>query len=262
MPSLLQVEDLHVSFEKSGAVTQAVRGVDFAVERNETLCIVGESGSGKSVTAKSILRLLPADVTRYQGRIRFEGEDLLALRSAELRRIAGSRITMIFQDPLTSLNPVYRIGQQMISLIRLHDRSMDREAAYAKAKGLLESVEINRVESVLENYPFELSGGMRQRVMIAMAISTDPSLLLADEPTTALDVTVQAQILKLLAQIQRDNHLSIVFITHDLAVAHEIADRIAVFHDGRIVEQGAADRIFYEPQQAYTKKLLNSVLRV
>lgn len=260
---LLSVSDLRVSFTQHGrTVTEAVRGVSFELGSDETLCVVGESGSGKSVTAKSLLRLLPPESTRYAGQMRYEGRDLLQMSDRELRGYAGGRIGMIFQDPLSSLNPVYTIRQQMTDVIRLHDPSVTETQARTTARQLLEDVEIRQAEAVLGNYPYELSGGMRQRVMIAMALSAKPALLVADEPTTALDVTVQAQILQLLQKIQAEHGLSIMFITHDLAIAHELADRIVVFNHGQIVEQGTVDDIFFAPQHAYTKTLLNSMLRI
>ncbi len=263
MSDFLEIKDLNISFHKWGTIVPAVNGVNFTMDRNEILCIVGESGSGKSVTAKSLLRLLPSESTHYNsGEILFENKDLLKTSKRGLRNIGRKNISMIFQDPLSSLNPVYKIKRQMIALIRLHDKSIRYKDAYAKAERLLESVEITNTKKVLENYPFELSGGMRQRVMIAMAISSNPSLLIADEPTTALDVTIQSQILKLLTQIQKENGLSIMFITHDLSIVYEIADRIIVFQEGLIVEQGTRDEIFYHPKHDYTKKLLNSMLRI
>jgi len=273
MSELISIKNLKVSFIRSGALLNAVNGVSFDIHKGEILCIAGESGSGKSVTAKAILQLNPPDVTIYdEGKILYypngndgpseNGVDLLAMNRRQLSRIAGSKISMIFQDPLTSLNPVYKVGQQMTAMLKLHNPGMSSEAAKKRAAELLESVEIRQSERVLNNYPFELSGGMRQRVMIAMAISGDPDLLIADEPTTALDVTIQAQILKLLLDIHERSGLSIIFITHDLSVVYQIADRVIVFNKGCIVEQGSKDEIFYHPQMDYTKKLLDSVLRV
>ena len=263
MGELIRFNNLKVSFIRSGAYMNAVNGVSFHVDKGEILCIAGESGSGKSVTAKSILQLNPPDTTLYEdGEILYNGENLLAMNRKQLSRIAGSKISMIFQDPLTSLNPVYKVGQQMSALLRLHNPGMSKSDALKRAAELLESVEIHQPERVLNNYPFELSGGMRQRVMIAMAISGDPDLLIADEPTTALDVTIQAQILKLLLDIHKRSGLSIIFITHDLSVVYQIADRVIVFNKGQIVEQGTKEEVFLNPKDDYTKKLLNSVLRI
>ena len=263
MSELISIKNLKVSFIRSGSLIKAVNGLSFDVKKGEILCIAGESGSGKSVTAKSILQLNPPDTTIYEdGEILYNGGDLLRMNRRQLSRIAGSKISMIFQDPLTSLNPVYKVGQQMGAMLRLHNPSMSREDAKKRSIELLESVEIRQADRVLNNYPFELSGGMRQRVMIAMAISGDPDLLLADEPTTALDVTIQAQILKLLLDIHKRTGLSIIFITHDLSVVYQIADRVIVFNKGDIVEQGTKEEIFLNPQMPYTKKLLDSVLRV
>lgn len=261
--NLLDIQDLKVSFVRSGKLVHAVNGVSFSLAKGEVLCIVGESGSGKSVAAKSILQLNPDDTTIYEsGNIFFEGADLLPMSRKELNQYAGSKISLIFQDPLTSLNPVHKIGFEMESLLRLHDKTMSKEEARKRSIELLESVEIHGAERVLNNYPFELSGGMRQRVMIAMGISSNPDLLIADEPTTALDVTTQAEILNLLMEIHEKSGVSIIFITHDLSIVYKIADRILVFHDGLIVEEGSKDAIFNNPQQDYTKMLLNSVLRI
>lgn len=263
MSKLLEIEDLRVSFARGGALVPAVKGVSFSMDRGEVLCIVGESGSGKSVTAKSILQLNPEDTTFYeQGRILFDGSDLLGMNRRDLNRYAGTKVSMIFQDPLTSLNPVYRVGQQMTSFLLLHNKEMTKRQAWDRSADLLQSVEIHDAERALRSYPFELSGGMRQRVMIAMALANSPELLIADEPTTALDVTTQAGILKLLMRVHEDNGTSMIFITHDLSIVYSIADRILVFHDGVIVESGSRDQIFYHPKQDYTKTLLNSVLRV
>lgn len=263
MSRLLEIDDLRVSFARDGALVPAVRGVSFSMDKGEVLCIVGESGSGKSVTAKSILQLNPEDSTFYeQGRILFDGSDLLGMSRRQLNRYAGTRISMIFQDPLTSLNPVYRVGQQMVSFLLLHNKEMSKQQAWDRSAELLQSVEILDAEHALRSYPFELSGGMRQRVMIAMALANNPELLIADEPTTALDVTTQAGILKLLMHMHKENGTSMIFITHDLSIVYSIADRILVFHDGVIVEGGSRDQIFYHPKQDYTKTLLNSVLRV
>lgn len=262
--SLLEIQDLCISFAaEDGGRIPAVRNLHLALDANEVLCIVGESGSGKSVTARSILRLdEDREGMEVTGRILFAGENLLKISQNRMRAIRGSHISMIFQDPLTSLNPVYTVGEQMTDLLRLHHPQWTSDSIRQKALSLLSSVEIADGERVLASFPFAISGGMRQRVMIAMALSCEPQLLIADEPTTALDVTVQAQILRLLLRMKKDLGLAIVFITHDLALAYQIADRIAVFEQGRVIETGSRENIFFHPRCEYTKKLLNSMLRV
>jgi ABC-type dipeptide/oligopeptide/nickel transport system ATPase component len=261
--AILSVDRLGVAFEKKGRRTTVFSDLSFEIYANEIVCLVGESGSGKSVTAKAIMQLLPASSVRYQGEIRFHGQNLLALSDREMDRIRGNRMAMVFQDALSSLNPVYTIGRQMIDVIRLHaETRIPKREALAQAKELLRQVEIRNPDEVVRQYPFQLSGGMRQRVMIAMALSTKPELLLADEPTTALDVTVQAGILKLIRKLKEQYRMAILFITHDLGVVYEMADRVLVMKEGVLVEQGTRDEIFLRPRHAYTKKLLNSMPRI
>jgi ABC-type dipeptide/oligopeptide/nickel transport system ATPase component len=241
----------------------AVRDVSFKIADGEVLCIVGESGSGKSVTAKSILRLLPSDSAVYLGgRIMFEGSDLLTAPYELLRKVRGWRISMIFQDSLSSLNPVYSIGRQMREVLRLHHRELRREDLTSRAEELLCDVEIKDPARALSLYPHQLSGGMRQRVMIAMALVSDARLLIADEPTTALDATIQSQILKLLLRLRDERGISIVLITHDLGVVYTAADRVIVFHNGRAEEESSKEELFSRPKTDYTKRLLNSMPRL
>ncbi len=250
--SLLEVRDLRVEFDTYGGVVRAVRGVDFALERGKTLAIVGESGCGKSVTVQALMGLVPTPPGRVtSGSVRFDGLEMLGARPKELNRIRGKSIGMIFQDPMTSLNPTMTVGKQIGETLRYHD-GLGGEAARARAVELLERVQIPEARSRVDHYPFQFSGGMRQRVMIAMAIACHPSLLIADEPTTAVDVTVQAQILGLLRDLQRENHMSIILITHDLGVVAQMAAEVAVMYAGQIVEQGTVDEIFYRPAHPYT----------
>jgi ABC-type dipeptide/oligopeptide/nickel transport system ATPase component len=259
---LLSVENLSVSFNGDGGLVPAVKDVSFGVNRDEVLCFVGESGSGKSVIAKSILRLLPTGSAVYVGgRILFEGEDILAMSDVRLRLVRGWKISMIFQDPMSSLNPVYSIGRQLSRVICLHYPGIGRSGVIRKATELLEMVEIRRPSQTLEMYPHQLSGGMRQRVMTAMALVSDARILIADEPTTALDTTTQSQILKLLLRLHRERGISIVLITHDLGVVHEVADRVLVFHDGLVEEESTRESLFLRPRASYTKRLLNSMPR-
>lgn len=258
---LIEVKNLAVDFDNGHQRTTVFQNMSFDIYRGEVTCLVGESGSGKSVIAKSILQLLP--VHPSYGEILFDGQDLLQLREKQMQKIRGKEIAIIFQDALSALNPVYTIGTQMIDVIRLHtEHRMSKHEAKTLAIGLLRQVEIARAEEVMKQYPFQLSGGMRQRVMIAMALSTRPKLLLADEPTTALDVTVQAQILKLLRKIKDQYNMTVLFITHDLGVVHEMADRVIVIRQGELIEQGSKEQIFTAPKQAYTKQLLNSMPRI
>ncbi len=250
--SLLEVRDLRVEFDTYGGTVQAVRGVDFSVEAGETLAIVGESGCGKSATVHGLAGLIPSPPGRVRsGSVRFEGREILGLRRAELNRIRGKRIGMIFQDPMTSLNPTMRVGRQITEALRFHEGLRGR-AARRRAIELLERVRIPDAAARVDDYPFRFSGGMRQRVMIAMAIACSPALLLADEPTTALDVTVQAEILSLLAELQRERGMAIVLITHDLGVVARLADRVAVMYAGEIVERGSAEDVFARPAHPYT----------
>jgi ABC-type dipeptide/oligopeptide/nickel transport system ATPase component len=232
---ILSVEDLSVSFATDGGVVRAVEGVSFDLAAGEILAIVGESGSGKSVTAQTVLGLTRAPNTTITGAVRFDGRDLTQLDDRQLRDVRGERIAMIFQDPMTSLNPVYRVGDQIAEMIRAH-RDLSKRAALDRAVELLHTVGIPNPERRVRDYPHEFSGGMRQRVMIAMALSLDPDVLIADEPTTALDVTVQAQILRLLERLNAERGLAVVLITHDLGVVAEVADRVAVMYAGQLVE--------------------------
>jgi oligopeptide/dipeptide ABC transporter ATP-binding protein len=258
---ILEVSDLTVSFATDGGVVRAVEGVSFGLAAGEILAIVGESGSGKSVTAQTLLGLTRAPNTTISGSVRFDGVELTDLDDDGLRGVRGERIAMIFQDPMTSLNPVYRVGDQMIEMIRAH-RDVSKREARERAVDLLRSVGIPNPERRVHDYPHEFSGGMRQRVMIAMALSLDPDVLIADEPTTALDVTVQAQILRLLDQLNRERGLAVVLITHDLGVVAEIADRVAVMYAGQLVEYASLDELFYDPQHPYTWGLLGSIARL
>jgi oligopeptide/dipeptide ABC transporter ATP-binding protein len=258
---ILEVEGLTVSFATDGGLVQAVDGVSFGLAAGEILAIVGESGSGKSVTAQTLIGLTRAPNTTIAGSVRFDGLELTDLDDDGLRGVRGERIAMIFQDPMTSLNPVYRVGDQMIEMIRAH-RDVSKREARARAVELLKSVGIPNPERRVHDYPHEFSGGMRQRVMIAMALSLEPDVLIADEPTTALDVTVQAQILRLLENLNRERGLAVILITHDLGVVAEIADRVAVMYAGQIVEQATLDELFYDPQHPYTWGLLGSLARL
>jgi oligopeptide transport system ATP-binding protein len=259
---VLQVRNLTTRFKTERGVVTAVDGVSFDVNAGETLAIVGESGSGKSVTSMSILRLIPSPPGRIEaGEILFEGQDLLKLSEEEMRAIRGDRIAMIFQDSMSSLNPSITIGKQIAEPITLH-RNAGWAEAYQNARELLAKVQIPDAESRLGAYPHQFSGGMRQRAMIAMALACEPRLIIADEPTTALDVTVQAQILDLLKQLTRKAQTSMILITHDLGVVARYADRVAVMYGGRIVEQGPARDIFNRPAHPYTRGLLASIPRI
>ena len=251
---ILRVEDLCVAFRQDGQEVPAVRGASFAVGRGETVALVGESGSGKSVTALSTVSLLP-DSARVTGSVRFRGEEMVGAPARTLRRIRGDDVSFIFQEPMTSLNPLHTLEKQLAESLALH-QGLRGEAARARILELLHRVGIREAESRLGAYPHQLSGGQRQRVMIAMALANGPDLLIADEPTTALDVTIQAQILELLAELKRDEGLSMLFITHDLGIVRRIADRVCVMQDGEIVEQGATEDIFTTPRHPYTRTLL------
>ncbi len=259
---LLKVEDLHVSFVTEEGVVKAVDGVSFTAERGEVLAIVGESGSGKSVTAMTLMGLTRGPNARIDGSAALDDEELLTASESELEDIRGNQIAMIFQDPMTSLDPVYRIGDQIIEQIRVHNPSVTKPEALDRTVELLERVGIPRARERLRAYPHEFSGGMRQRVMIAMALSCSPKLLIADEPTTALDVTIQAQILDQLRTLRDETNAAIILVTHDLGVVADIADRIVVMYAGRVVEQGTLDELFYDPQHPYTWGLLGSITRV
>lgn len=263
MTELLRLCDLQTQFgnEKSGIV-QAADRVSFSLKEGETLAIVGESGSGKSVTALSIMRLIPSPPGRITGgRILFQGEDLLRKTPEEMRKIRGNLIAMIFQEPMTSLNPVLTIRHQLTEAIRLHT-PVGKNAAYRHAVSLLERVEVPDAKRRMRSYPHELSGGLRQRVMICMALACNPKLLIADEPTTALDVTVQAQILDLLRSIREERHMSVLFITHDLGVVADIAHRVIVMYAGRVVESAPVHQLFKEPLHPYTRSLIRAIPRL
>ncbi len=258
---ILSVEDLTVRFATDGGTVRAVEGVSFDLAAGEILAIVGESGSGKSVTAQTMLGLTRAPNTTITGSVRFDDKDLVQLSDRDLRAVRGERIAMIFQDPMTSLNPVYRVGAQIAEMIRAH-RDVTKREAMDQAVELLKQVGIPNPERRVRDYPHEFSGGMRQRVMIAMALSLDPDVLIADEPTTALDVTVQAQILRLLERLNAERGLAVVLITHDLGVVAEVADRVAVMYAGQIVEDATLDALFYDPKHPYTWGLLGSLARL
>jgi peptide/nickel transport system ATP-binding protein len=258
---LLEVGDLRVGFVTEGGLVQAVDGVSFELRPGEVLAIVGESGSGKSVTAQTVMGLTRSPNARIEGSVRLRGQELIDASEAELQKVRGEEVAMIFQDPMTSLNPVYRVGYQIVEAIRAHRRMSDADAR-ALAIEMLRAVEIPEPEQRVDSYPHQLSGGQRQRAMIAMALALEPSVLIADEPTTALDVTIQAQILSLLARLNRERDLATILITHDLGVVAEVADRVLVMHDGRIVERGSLDEIFYAPRAPYTRSLLGAVIRL
>ncbi|MEI4831445.1 ABC transporter ATP-binding protein [Bacillus sp. FJAT-53711] len=259
MKTLLDVKDLHVSFDTHAGEVQAVRGVSFDLKKGETIAIVGESGSGKSVTSKALMDLIPKPPGRIKkGEILFDGRDLTKLSEKEMQQIRGKEIAMIFQDPMTSLNPTMTIGNQIMEGLIKH-QGMNKADARKVALELLELVGIPNPEARLKQYPHQFSGGMRQRVVIAMALACNPKLLIADEPTTALDVTIQAQILELMKDIQQKTEAAIIFITHDLGVVANVADRVAVMYAGKVVEIGTVDEIFYNPKHPYTWGLLASM---
>jgi len=259
--SLLELRDLRVEFATHGGTVHAVRGVSLDVEAGKTLAIVGESGCGKSVTFQASMGLIPMPPGRITGgSVRFDGRELVGMGAEEASRIRGREIGMIFQDPMSSLNPTMRIGRQLTETLRYH-QGLSGAAARARAIELLEQVQIPDAAARVDRYPFEFSGGMRQRVMIAMAIACNPRILIADEPTTALDVTVQAQILELLRELQARNGMGIVLITHDLGVVARMADVVAVMYAGQIVEQGSVDDVFYRPAHPYTLGLQQSMPR-
>ncbi|HEY1014508.1 MAG TPA: ABC transporter ATP-binding protein [Herpetosiphonaceae bacterium] len=262
MAPLLDVRNLVVQFKTQDGVVNAVNDVSFQVNRGETLGIVGESGSGKSVTSLAVMRLIPTPPGKIaKGQILFDGEDLLDYSEAEMRKIRGNRISMIFQDPMTSLNPVLRIGRQMTESLKLHMGMTDKQAR-ARSTELLSMVGIPAPDKRLDDYPHQFSGGMRQRVMIAMGLSCNPELLIADEPTTALDVTIQAQILELLNRLKDETGTAIIFITHDLGVVAGMTDRVNVMYAGRIVEQASTQELYQNPRMPYTIGLLDSIPRL
>ncbi|WP_188456657.1 ABC transporter ATP-binding protein [Virgibacillus oceani] len=262
MEKILEVNDLHVTFTTYGGTVKAVRGVNFHLNKGETLAIVGESGCGKSVTSNAIMRLIPDPPGKISnGSILFNGKDLTKLTEKEMRQIRGVDISMIFQDPMTALNPTLTIGSQLIEGLRQHHK-ISSENAKKKALEMMDLVGIPNPEVRMKQYPHQFSGGMRQRIVIAIALICEPELLIADEPTTALDVTIQAQILELFEKIQDTTGVSIILITHDLGVVAKIADRIAVMYAGKIIEVGTKREIFYQPEHPYTQGLLKSVPRL
>jgi len=258
---LVAVRDLRVEFAAAGGIVKSVDGVSFHIDRGETLAVVGESGSGKSVTALAILRLLPRPGRLAAGTITFDGRDLSLCSEAEMRRIRGTEIGIVFQEPMTSLNPVLTVGAQISERLRVHAR-LDRRQSWRRAVEMLERVRIPEPQRRAADYPHQMSGGMRQRVVIAMALACGPKLLIADEPTTALDVTIQAQILDLMRNLQTEFGMAILFITHDLGVVAEMADRVVVMYAGRAVEQAGVQRIFAAPRMPYTRALLRSIPRI
>jgi peptide/nickel transport system ATP-binding protein len=258
---LLEIRNLKVSFRTDDGVVRAVDGVSATLNEGETLGIVGESGSGKSVTMMSVMRLITDPNAEFEGEVLYKGVNLMSLPQHEIRSIRGAGIGMIFQDPMTSLNPVYKVGWQIEEQIREHEK-VSKQAARDRAIELLASVGIPNARDRVDAYPHQFSGGMRQRVMIAMAVSCNPDILIADEPTTALDVTIQAQILNLIKKLREDFGTAVVLITHDMGVVADMADRIAVMYAGRIVEQGTQRELFYDPQHPYTWGLLGSIARL
>lgn len=259
---LLEVKDLRVSFFTPAGEVKAVGGISYELNDGEVMGIVGESGSGKSVEAYSIIGLLQSPGKVVGGSILFEGENVLEFSEQRMRNFRGNEVSMIFQNPMTCLNPVYTIGNQLIEALRCHNEEVTHKEAYDRAREMLELVGIHDSARRMKQYPHELSGGMRQRVMIAMGLICSPKLLIADEPTTALDVTIQAQILELMKDIRQKTGMAIIFITHNLGVVADICDKISVMYAGKIVEQGSVDEIFYNPSHPYTKGLLRSMPRV
>ena len=256
--ALLEVNDLHTSFFTPVGEVKAVNGVSFNLDRGKVLGIVGESGSGKSVTAYSIMQILEKTGKIVSGSIKVDGQELVGISEKEMKNVRGNKISIIFQDPMTSLKPTYTIGHQLMEAILLHTDRNKREA-YDRAVEMLRLVNVNEPEKRMKQYPFEFSGGMRQRVMIAMALACEPDILIADEPTTALDVTIQAQILELMQSLQKELGMAIIMITHDLGVVAQMCDEVIVMYAGSICEQGTADEIFYNPKHEYTKGLMRSI---
>jgi oligopeptide transport system ATP-binding protein len=262
MPPLMQVKDLRTYFYTEEGLVKAVDGVTFDVQEGETLALVGESGCGKSVSALSLLKLLPIPPARIvSGEVLFEGDDLMKLNEEELRKIRGNRIAMVFQEPMTSLNPVLTIGKQLTEALELHLK-LDKHAASARAVELLEMVGVAEAERRITDYPHQFSGGMRQRVMIAMAMACNPKLLIADEPTTALDVTIQAQVLEVMARLSKEFGTAVIIITHNLGVVARYADRVNVMYAGKIIETSTAEKVYADPRHPYTLGLLRSVPRL
>ena len=258
---LLGVDDLHVSFATEDGVVRAVDGVSFELQPGEILGIVGESGCGKSVTAQTLMGLTRSPNAEISGSVRFRGKDLVGASDGELQTIRGREISMVFQDPMTSLNPVYRVGDQIVEQIQAH-KEMGKKEAKERAAELLASVGIPNASDRVDDYPYEFSGGMRQRAMIAMGLALEPRILIADEPTTALDVTIQAQILALIERLNQERDLAVILITHDLGVIAEVADRVLVMYAGQVVEEGTLEEIFYDPQHPYTWGLMGSLSRL
>lgn len=262
MENLLEVKNLAVSFKTFFGEVEAVRNISFSVKNSETVAIVGESGCGKSVTANSIMQLLPSPPAFFKnGEIMFNGEDLLKKSKKEMQDIRGNKISMIFQDPMTSLNPTVRVGKQIVEGL-LHHQDISKEEANKKAISMLELVSVPQPEKRVRQYPHEFSGGMRQRVMIALAMVSDPTLMIADEPTTALDVTVQAQILDIMKEVQKELGMSIILITHDLGIVADMSDKVLVMYAGQILEEASTLELFNNPKHPYTRKLLKSVPRL
>lgn len=256
--TILSIENLRIHFETFAGEVQAIRGVNLKLEKGETLALVGESGSGKSVTAKSIMKLLSNNAVVKEGSITFKGENILEKSERDMQSIRGKKIAMIFQDPMTSLDPTMKIGKQITEVIIKHEKA-SKEEADKRAEELLELVGIPNAKERMKQYPHQFSGGQRQRIVIAIALACNPDVLIADEPTTALDVTIQAQILELLKELQQKFQMAIIFITHDLGVVANVADRVAVMYAGKVVEVGTAEEVFYNPQHPYTWGLLRSM---
>lgn len=256
--TILSIENLRIHFETFAGEVQAIRGVNLKLQKGETLALVGESGSGKSVTAKSVMKLLSNNAVVKEGAITFKGENILEKSEREMQSIRGKEIAMIFQDPMTSLNPTMKIGKQITEVIMKHEKA-SKEEADKRAEELLELVGIPNAKERMKQYPHQFSGGQRQRIVIAIALACNPDVLIADEPTTALDVTIQAQIIELLKELQHQFQMAIIFITHDLGVVANVADRVAVMYAGKVVEVGTADEVFYNPQHPYTWGLLRSM---
>ena len=262
MGKILEVKNLTVHIKTHKGVVQAVRGVDFYLNEQETLAVVGESGSGKSITMKGVMGILPKNGKVVEGSVMFQGNDLTKYSERQMQQVRGSEIAMIFQDPMTSLNPTMKVGKQIEEMLKEHRKEMSKADRKARAIELLSLVGISNPEARYDQYPHQLAGGMRQRVVIAIALACDPKVLIADEPTTALDVTIQAQILDLMKDLQKKTGMGIIFITHNLGVVADICDKVSVMYAGKIVEQGPVDDIFYEPAHPYTKGLLRSMPRV
>jgi oligopeptide/dipeptide ABC transporter, ATP-binding protein, C-terminal domain len=256
--TILSIENLRIHFETFAGEVQAIRGVNLKLEKGETLALVGESGSGKSVTAKSVMKLLSNNAVVKEGAIIFKGENILEKSERDMQSIRGKKIAMVFQDPMTSLDPTMKIGKQITEVIIKHEKA-SKEEADKRAEELLELVGIPNAKERMKQYPHQFSGGQRQRIVIAIALACNPDVLIADEPTTALDVTIQAQILELLKELQQQFQMAIIFITHDLGVVANVADRVAVMYAGKVVEVGTADEVFYNPQHPYTWGLLRSM---